>query len=86
MKKIIKLLILNAFVIILAAPATAFAGVIHSNISSQQIGLADLSGRSYPTIGGENFWIIGAMIAVAIVLMLIDWAKEKKAKALHDEK
>lgn len=86
MRKMIKRLVLNAFVIMIAAPATAFAGVIHSNMSSQQVSLADLSGRSYPTVGGENFWIIGAMIAVAIVLMLIDWAKEKKAKASSADK
>ena len=80
MTKKIALIILNSFIILLSATTTTFAGVIHSNISNQELSLADLSGRSYPNIGVENFWIIGAMIAMAIVFVLIDKAKEKKAQ------
>ncbi|MCL2153870.1 MAG: hypothetical protein FWH57_13150 [Oscillospiraceae bacterium] len=66
----------------LLSKITAYAMIIHSNVSNQDLGLADLSGESYmiTVVGGENFWIIGAMIATAIVLMLIDKAKEKKEK------
>jgi lysylphosphatidylglycerol synthetase-like protein (DUF2156 family) len=79
----IALIFLNSIVIMMSAATVSLAGVIHSNTSSQDLRLADLTGRSYPSIGAENFWIIGAMIATAIVFILYDKAKEKKTHKLQ---
>ena len=74
------LIFLIIFTVMLSINTIALAGIIHSNISNQDISLADLSGRSYyyTKPGGENFWIIGAMVAMAIVYMLIDKKRAKK--------
>jgi len=79
MKKKTVLMAIISSVVMLSIKTEAFAAIIHSNLSSQDLGLADLSGKSYPNIGSENFWIIGAMVAMAVVFMLIDRAKAKKA-------
>jgi len=83
MKKKIALTILVTFAVMLSANTIALATIIHSNLSGQDLSLADLSGRSYVNVtkpGGENFWIIGAMIVAAMVFMLLDRAKAQKAK------
>jgi len=80
MKRKIVLAVLVSTVLMLSTNTAAYAAIIHSNLSSQDITLADLSGKSYPNIGTENFWIIGAMIAMAVVFMLIDRSKAKKAR------
>jgi len=82
MKKKTALIIIISTILMLPVKTVAFAGIIHSNLSSKDLSLADLSGKSYPNIGSENFWIIGAMIAAAIVFMLIDRAKAKKNKEM----
>ena len=79
-RKITAPLILAILAAALYGAPTALAGVIHQYTNNNDLSLADLSGASYTKIGGENFWIIGAMIATAIVFMLIDRAKEKKTK------
>ena len=80
MKMKIAIVVLIIFTVMISTNAIALAGIIHSNISSQDLSLADLSGRSYyyAKPGGENFWIIGAMVAMAIVYMLIDKTRAKK--------
>jgi len=81
MKKKTALTILVTFAVMLSANTIAQATIIHSNLSGKDLSLADLSGASYANItrpGGENFWIIGAMIAAAVVFMLIDRRKAKK--------
>ena len=68
------------FTVMISINTVALAGIIHSNISNRELGLADLTGRSYTTPGGENFWIIGAMVVMAVIFLLIDNHKAKKTK------
>ena len=83
MKKKKVMTVIITFAAMLSARTVALATIIHSNLSGQDLSLADLSGKSYVNVtkpGGENFWIIGAMIVAAMVFMLLDRAKAQKAK------
>jgi hypothetical protein len=49
----------------------------HLNWSSQGLSLADMSGRPINAMGIQNLWVIGAMIAAAVVLKFYERFRER---------
>ena len=78
MKKRLALCCVTTLVTALFSGITAYAGIFHYNISTQDVTIANLLEQNPNTTDPENLYVVAAIIVMAVIYMLIDKAKEKK--------